>query len=93
MSELTELCYVRSSFSSSDGQPEYDLCQCGKKLKQKKNTGWANLMSHNQLQHANQNYEAPMESKIETMNNKTIQVHSWLEWICMELRRFSLFRE
>merc|ERR1712062_685144 len=63
-------------------------CSCGKILKQKKGTGWTNLMAHIRSQHdvtgdSKQNTLSFMHSK------KTETIHGWIEWICMELKPFA----
>ena len=77
-------------------QPTSDdhwICSCGKVLKQRKNTGWSNLMSHINLQHGDlwkgKENKEPKQTTIEISSAKAKCVYSWLEWVCMELKPFS----
>ena len=60
---------------------------CDKILKQKKGTGWTNLMAHIRTQHdvtdTKQNTLGFMPSK------KSETIHGWIEWISMELKPFA----
>ena len=63
-------------------------CKCGKILKQKKGTGWSNLMVHIRTQH--ETTPSGPQNTLDFMQCKKSQtIHDWIEWICMELRPFS----
>ena len=61
-------------------------CSCGKILKQKRGTGWTNLMTHIRTQH---DVTDTKQITLGFCTAKEQTIHGWIEWISMELKPFA----
>ena len=73
------------------------LCKCGRKLKQRKGTGWSNLYAHIKVQHQQKSESVVINLPDQPtlshpiygiVSNKAQNLYSWLDWVCMELKPF-----
>ena len=70
-------------------------CKCGKELKQRKGTGWSYLHTHIKVQHGLQedgddkNQKTITHPSFGLINNQALNIYSWLDWICNDLKPFS----
>ena len=88
---------MKTFFRLLENERDTWLCNCGQELKQRKGTGWSNLIAHIKVQH---------QQKIETIVNilhdqprlshsiygivskKAKNLFDLLDWVCMELKPF-----
>ncbi|XP_036367828.1 uncharacterized protein LOC118767407 [Octopus sinensis] len=88
---------VRKYFNQTDSEHVWK-CKCGKKLTQKKGTGWTNLMNHIKNQHpeysttqatgqpSSSSFLSPRSSLV---SRSALNFYGWIEWVCVGLKPFS----
>ena len=90
-----EIC--KTFFKLLESENDTWLCKCGRKLKQRKGTGWSNLYAHIKVQHqqksetvANDLPDQPTLSHpiYGIVSKKAQNLYGWLDWVCMELKPF-----
>ena len=71
-------------------------CKCGTKRKQRKNSGWMNLLTHIQQQHKNSNVGASSSNESRNVaienyfvSDKAKNIFGWLDWIIGNLEPFN----
>ena len=76
-------------------------CTCGKRIIQKKGTGWSNLFNHIKAQHpewkdrANQGMQTLQFPKKEpiSVTSSVENMYGWIDWVVGDLRPFSFVEE
>ena len=94
---------VKKYFDPTDSEHLWK-CKCGKKLIQKKGSGWTNLLNHIKSQHPE--YSTMKEIKQQSLSSFTsipstsssvncsaLNVYGWIEWVCVGLKPFSFIEE
>ena len=90
-----EIC--KTFFKLLENERDTWLCECGRKLKQRKGTGWSNLYAHIKVQHqqksetvVNNLHDQPTLSHpiYGIVSKKAQNLYGWLDWGCMELKPF-----
>ena len=85
-----EIC--KTFFKLLESENDTWLCKCGRKLKQRKGTGWSNLYAHIKVQHqqksetvANDLPDQPTLSHpiYGIVSKKAQNLYGWLDWVCM----------
>ena len=87
-------------FKLAEGSVDKYVCMCGVQRRQKKNTGWMNLITHIQQQHKD---KIENTSKVELHqslingkflpSNKATNIYGWLDWITGNLLPFSFVED
>ena len=73
-------------------EPDIWQCQCKKQIKQKKESGWTNLLNHNKTQHPDYDKDDGKQQRIDkyvSPTKKANNVFGWLEWITVTLKPFA----
>ncbi|GAB1602785.1 hypothetical protein Ahia01_000558600 [Argonauta hians] len=89
---------VKRYFIKIEDENDCWICSCGKKLRQKKGSGWSNLMNHIKSQHPE--HTNFMESKYgifvadnSTRSGTSLNLNGWIEWVCVSLKPFSFIED
>jgi len=80
-------------FTKVNGQDDVWQCKCGVRRKQRKNTGWVNLVTHIQQQHKCDVEKATEKISSyfggDAVTDKAKNVFGWLDWVCSNLLPFN----